>query len=164
MEGAFARIEHHVSEHKDYWEVCSRNGLRSVYGMPGMRGRDPATIQDPDDAQHVFSWSLTETTDPFSNRIEYTYERDPVGEDGPHRWYVIRPKAIRYADYGDWSAPQFLVTITFLYEPRPDAFSSYRAGFEIQTTQRCADRDQHPRPDEPAGGCLPSHLPGRGVG
>jgi hypothetical protein len=33
---------------------------------------------------------------------------------------------------------QFLVSVTFNYEVRPDPFSEYRPGFEIRTTRRCA--------------------------
>jgi RHS repeat-associated protein len=136
-EGNFARISHYLSAQDDYWEVRSRNGLTSLYGHRALRGTDSATVRDPDDPLRVFSWRLTETTDPFGNRIEYLYERDSVAEDGPHRWDQLRLKTIRYANYGSRDAPQFLITVDFVYEPRPDPFSSYRAGFEIRTTQRC---------------------------
>jgi hypothetical protein len=137
-EGMFARIQHRLSGTEDYWEVRNRSGLRSLYGTPGSGLTDPATIRHPDDRSRIFSWSLTQTTDPFGNRIDYLYERDPTAEDGPHRWDQIRLKTIRYADWGPREAPQFLVSVTFLYEARPDPFSSYRAGFEIRTTQRCS--------------------------
>jgi RHS repeat-associated protein len=137
-EGIFARIQHLFSENDDYWEVRSRNGLKSLYGHSGVRGSDSAVVLNPDDPLQVFSWSLTETTDPFGNRIEYLYEREPVREDGPHRWDQIYLKTIRYADYGSRDSPQFLITVDFVYEPRPDPFSNYRAGFEIRTTRRCS--------------------------
>ena len=137
-EGGFARIRHLVSAQDDYWQVRSRDGLTSEYGHPGARGADSATVRAPDDPLRVFSWSLTRTTDPFGNRIDYQYEREPLREDGPHRWDQIYLKNIRYADYGPKEAPRFLVSIDFVYEPRPDPFSQYRAGFEIRTTQRCA--------------------------
>lgn len=136
-EGLFARIKHYVSSADDYWEVRSRNGLRSLYGYPHLRGVNTAVVRDPDNALRVFSWSLTETTDPFGNRIEYIYEREPSPDDGPHHWDQIYLKTIQYADYGPKDAPQYLVTVDFVYDARPDAFSSYRAGFEIRTTRRC---------------------------
>jgi len=40
-------------------------------------------------------------------------------------------------DFGDPANPQFLVAVNFTYEERPDAFSDYRAGFEIRTIRRC---------------------------
>jgi Salmonella virulence plasmid 65kDa B protein len=137
-EGTFARIQHRLSEQDSYWEVRSRNGLTSLYGHRAARGTDSAVVRNPDDTLRGFSWSLTETTDPFGNRIEYLYEREPVAEDGPRRWDQIYLKTIRYADHGPKDAPQFLVTVDFVYDPRSDPFSSYRAGFEIRTTRRCA--------------------------
>ncbi|MGE5445487.1 MAG: SpvB/TcaC N-terminal domain-containing protein, partial [Ignavibacteriales bacterium] len=136
-EGIFARIKHYVSSQDDYWEVRGRNGLKSVYGHPGSRGSDSAVVRDPDNTLKVFSWSLTETSDPFGNRIEYVYEREPSADDGPHHWDQIYLQTIRYADYGTREMPQFLITITFVYDARPDPFSNYRAGFEIRTTRRC---------------------------
>lgn len=136
-EGIFARIQHHLSENDDYWEVCSRNGLKSLYGNPAARSTDSSAVRNPDDTLRVASWSLTRTSDPFGNRVEYLYERDASTEDGPHRWDQIYLKTIRYGDYGSKDAPQFLVTVDFVYDSRPDPFSSYRAGFEIRTTRRC---------------------------
>jgi RHS repeat-associated protein len=136
-EGLFARIAHRVSDQNDYWEVGSRNGLTNLYGHRAARGTDSAVVRNPDDGRQVFSWSLTETTDPFGNRIEYLYERESVVDDGPHRWDQIYLNTIRYADYGPRDAPEFLVTVDFVYAPRPDAFSQYRAGFEVRTTRRC---------------------------
>lgn len=137
-EGLFARITHRFSVHDDYWEVRSRSGLVSLYGSPGARGADAAVVRDPDDPARAFAWSLTATTDTFGNRIEYLYEREAVAEDGPHRWDQIYLKTIRYVDHGPRDSLRFLVTVDFEYEPRPDPFSSYRAGFEIRTTRRCA--------------------------
>jgi RHS repeat-associated protein len=136
-EGLFARIKHQLSEHDDYWEVRSRNGLTSLYGHPAARGTDSAVVRNPDDARQVWSWSLTETSDPFGNRIEYLYEGDAAAEDGSHRSDQIYLKTIRYADYGPRETPQFLITVDFVYDSRPDPFSNYRVGFEIRTTRRC---------------------------
>jgi RHS repeat-associated protein len=136
-EGLFARITHVQSGQDDYWEVRSRNGLTSLYGHPGQIGQDSAVVTNPDDHRRIFSWHLTQTVDPFGNRIEYLYEREPTQEEGPHRWDQIYLKTIRYGDYGSPSAPQFLVTVNFVYESRPDPFSTYKAGFEIRTTRRC---------------------------
>ena len=68
------------------------------------------------------------------------------GEDGPHHWDQLYLKRIRYADYTENGATKFLVSVTFVYEDRPDPFSEYRSGFEIRTRQAVhADRDSHPR-------------------
>jgi RHS repeat-associated protein len=136
-EGLFARIDHYRDAANDYWEVWSKDGLVSVYGTPGLAGHDLATLCDPADRTCVFAWNLTRTTDPFGNRIEYTYQRDAVQADGPHYWDQLYLTQVRYVDYGDAANPQFLVTVNLVYESRPDSFSAYRAGFEIRTVQRC---------------------------
>ncbi|NOT57511.1 MAG: hypothetical protein HOP18_23140 [Deltaproteobacteria bacterium] len=137
-EGLFARIEHRHDSNNDYWEVRSKDGLTSCYGTPGTAGHDPAALADPrpDKRTKVFAWNLTQTVDTFGNRIEYEYERDR-GEDGPHQWDQLYLKQIRYADYQENSQTKFLVSVTFIYEDRPDPFSEYRSGFEIRTRKRC---------------------------
>ena len=138
-EGLFARIEHR-RDAGDYWRVAGRDGVVSVYGMArpsdaGTGWRDPAAVADPDDPGRIFAWRLTRTTDPFGNSVEYAYERDAIAEAGPHRWDQLYLRQIRYAEHGD--PARFLTTVTFHYEPRPDPFSDYRAGFEIRTVRRC---------------------------
>jgi hypothetical protein len=148
-EGLFARILHHHDAGNDYWEVRSKDGLVSFYGSPGVAGQDPAVVADPTNRSRVFAWKLTLTTDPFGNRIEYVYSRDAVQIDGPHRWDQVYLSQIRYVDYGDRAAPQFLVTVKLNYEGRPDPFSEYRAGFEMRTVQRCTtiEVSTHPGAD-----------------
>ena len=134
-EGRFARIEHHhdVGSGQNYWEVHSKDGLVSLYGTPDSAGEDSAAVADPADRTEVFAWKLTRTRDPFGSRIDYEYERDSA-RDGPHDWDQLYLKRIRYADYSD---NDFLVSVTFVYEERPDPCSEYRPGFEIRTRQRC---------------------------
>lgn len=138
-EGLFARIDHHHDVNNDYWEVRSKDGLVSKYGTPNNADSDPATVTDPirTSRPKVFAWKLTQTTDPFGNRIEYEYERD-LDTDGPHKWDQLYLKRVRYADYTEGMATKFLVSVTFEYENRPDAFSEYRSGFEIRTRRRCS--------------------------
>ena len=134
-EGLFARIDHHHSSSDDYWKVRSKDGLVSTYGTPGMRGtNDPAAIGK--DADRKFAWRLTETRDPFGNRIVYTYGADE-GIDDSHVWKQPRLERIEYAEFDDGGQDRFLISVAFEYERRPDPFSDYRAGFEIRTTQRC---------------------------
>jgi RHS repeat-associated protein len=148
-EGLFARVERQLDPASDYWDVRTRDGLVSVYGTPGRRGDDPAAQTPSDDAARIFAWRLTETRDPFGNRIVYEYRHDEGHESG-HRWRQPLLKRIRYADYSDDAGQtRFLVSVTLVYDdepdaghpggrrPRPDPFSDYRAGFEIRTTRRC---------------------------
>jgi RHS repeat-associated protein len=152
-EGLFARIEHRRDAQTDHWEVRSTDGLISVYGTPGLLGRDPGVIRNPQNPAEIFSWSLTETRNPFGNLIRYEYEQD-AGDTTEHVWDQRYLRRIRYADHVDSrGATAFLVFIDFLYEERPDPFSDYRAGFEIRTTRRCtridisthSDRERHVR-------------------
>lgn len=136
-EGLFARITHVKGGAADYWEVRGRDGLMSLYGDSGAVGPDSPVVRSPDDSRRIFSWPLTQTRDPFGNRIDYLYEREAAREDGPHHWDQVYLKAIRYGDYGPADAPQFMVSVDFTYEDRPDPFSAYKAGFEIRTTRRC---------------------------
>jgi hypothetical protein len=154
-EGLFARITHYREGQNDYWEVKSKDGLVSTYGTPGLAGSDPAVVAHPDHRSRIFAWRLTLTTDPFGNRIEYSYDRDAVRTDGPHHWDQLYLSEIRYVDYGDPAHPQFLVKVRFIYDgpmwrpgqsplppkTRPDPFSDYRAGFEIRTVRRCTQID-----------------------
>jgi RHS repeat-associated protein len=144
-EGLFARIDHNsdLDPANDFWEVRTKDGLVSTYGGPDAQDA-LAAIVDPDppgNTPRVFAWHLTRTTDPFGNRIEYLYERDAVRHQPspyPHHWDQLYLSEIWYVDYGDDpDAPQFLVKVKFDYQPRPDPFSDYRAGFEVRTVQRC---------------------------
>jgi RHS repeat-associated protein len=142
-EGLFARILHHRSIKENYWEVRSKDGLVSLYGTPRpdpvpADWSDPSVVQDPEPLKqrHIFAWKLTETRDPFGNRIQYKYMRDS-GEQGAHKWDQPLLNHLHYADYGDQGDTKFLISVTFDYEERTDQFSEYRSGFEIRTTKRC---------------------------
>ena len=148
-EGLFALIERQLDASDDFWEVRSKDGLISIYGTPGRRGDDPAALTDPDHMTHVFAWRLTETRDPFGNRIVYEYRSDEGDADG-HRWRQPLLKRIRYVDYtDDGGRTRYLASVALVYDdesfpgdarpqaPRPDPFSEYNAGFEIRTSRRC---------------------------
>jgi RHS repeat-associated protein len=145
-EGLFARIDHYRDAQDNYWRVGSKDGLVSYYGTPrpvdaAPDWQDPGAITDPLYPSHVFAWKLSQTVDLFGNRIEYVCERDAVRTDGPHHWDQVYLSEIRYADYGDPNAPQFLVSVRFTYEQRQDPFSTYKSGFEIRTVRRCTRID-----------------------
>jgi RHS repeat-associated protein len=129
-EGLFARIEFHRDQQNSFWLVRSKDGSISTYGNPNSFGNDPAAVCDPNNLEHVFAWKLTETRDSFGNRIRYQYERD---EDAG-QVYLSR---IEYVDVPGPDPNRFLVSIDFVYENRPDPFSTHRAGFQLRTTRRC---------------------------
>lgn len=161
-EGLFARIVHHHDGNSNYWRVQSKDGLQSLYGTPDAAGDDPAAVANPHNRQKVFAWKLTETRDPFGNRIRYEYLRD-AGEEGGRAWDRLYLRQIRYANYIDGDGDeQFLISLNFEYEDLPDRydqetprrqrvypFSRYRAGFEIRTRKRCKRirMEVHPEAD-----------------
>ena len=136
-EGLFADIRRSSGGDDDYWKVRSRDGMVSLYGVPGAAGVDPAVIADPSDPTKVFAWRLTGSEDPFGNRVAYEYVRDRQ-TTGVRRWDQLYLSRIDYVDDPTGVTPtRFLVSVSFEYETRPDPFSDYRAGFEIRTTKRC---------------------------
>jgi RHS repeat-associated protein len=154
-EGLFARIEHH-RDNTDHWVVQTKDGLSSVYGTPGpvpeqVSQDSRAVVADPADRTKVFAWRLSETRDLFGNRILYDYIRDNDSERGRNgeQLYLRR---ICYVDLPEQGIDRYFVSVEFLYDndlpapgiaaevapaTRPDAFSDYRAGFEIRTRRRC---------------------------
>ena len=125
--------------------MWTKDGLISFYGTPRPTDaspdwHDPAVVADPANSGKIFAWKLTHTEDSFGNRIEYDYARD-AGHDGPHHWDQVYLTQIRYADYTEQGQTKFLISVTFQYQDRPDAFSEYRSGFEIRTTRRCEQID-----------------------
>jgi RHS repeat-associated protein len=142
-EGLFARIEYHRDADNSHWIVRSKDGLISVYGTPNRSSAAAeqasvlAEITDPANSAHIFSWLLTETQDPFGNRIQYEYERDPNNVN--NEWSQLYLRRIRYIDIENAVVgnESFLISVEFIYTDRPDPFSNYRSGFQIRTTRRC---------------------------
>lgn len=133
-EAGFARIVHVVGAGSDYWDLWTRDGLRSRYGtLPPPNApddwSDPATIRTPDG--NVFAWLLSITSDTFGSRTRYSYRNDDTGN--PQRYLA----AVEYAEYGDLDDPSYAVTVSINYDDsRPDPFSDRRPGFELRTTLR----------------------------
>lgn len=135
-EGLFAKIYHYLDENNDYWEVKTKEGLISYYGTPNSLGNDPAACFDPQDTTKIANWRLSKTVDVFGNVIEYDYRRD-IQETKERNWNQLYLSQIKYIDYGSKAEPNFLVTVELEYKERPDAFSTFRQGFEVRTTERC---------------------------
>ncbi len=103
-EGLFARITRHHDAENDYWEVQSKDGLVSRYGTLRPDGvddwYDPTVVANPDNRSHIFAWKLSQTEDPFGNRIAYRYRRE-LGSAHGQPWEQLYLSEIWYADYGD---------------------------------------------------------------
>jgi RHS repeat-associated protein len=151
-EGLFAKILRHRVHPgaTDYWKVLTKDGLTSLYGTPPPDPRptgwvDPVVIRAPavdnPSAPRIFAWNLSATTDAFGNRIEYLYEQQDKSTERDEQlgrcWNQPLLTSIRYGDYASLTGTEFLVSVDFEYEDRPDPTSGFRAGFEIRSTKRC---------------------------
>jgi RHS repeat-associated protein len=142
-ERAFARIVHHqAADAGDWWEVADTNGMVSRFGTPlPDRGDslDAAAVFDPAAPTRIAAWRITETVDPFGNRVVYRYRGDGLvdpqsGSTPPGGQRYL--SEIRYVEAPE-APDRFFVSVAFEYESRPDASSDHRAGFELRTRLRC---------------------------
>ncbi|MEX1363867.1 MAG: SpvB/TcaC N-terminal domain-containing protein, partial [Nannocystaceae bacterium] len=163
VEAGFARIERWVSttDGGTYWRVLSPDGATALYGQD-----ETGRISDPDDPARVFSWLLQRTEDDLGHITVYEYKAEeaavPQVDEVAERnrtpsagRYLAR---VRYGNAQPFVADDFLFEVVFDYgeyghetgeqvfatptEERPwpvraDAFSSFRAGFDLRTRRLC---------------------------
>lgn len=106
----------------DGWEAQCRDGRRLFFGRSS-----GARVED---SGRIFQWCLERQIDANDNAIDYEYLSDPAT---PAQKYLRRIR---------WGQPSAFFAVVFHYENgRPDATTSYRSGFELQTTLRlsCID-------------------------
>ena len=126
----------------DGWEVREKSGRILHFGQyPNSELPDRSSRQAvPGSAGNfnsTYSWRLDSIEDVSGNLIELLYEEQA---DSPGALYL---KEVRYNLHSTIpagernSSPQH--ALVFVYEPRPDAFSDYRSGFEIRTARRCTE-------------------------
>jgi hypothetical protein len=162
IEGLFARIERWKQKATGavHWQSVTRDNVQSIYGKSAN-----SKISDPEDDTRVFTWLLEESVDDRGNIIVYEYKqenKDNISRSWPQEKnrltnntsYANRYlKRIRYGnikpferndwlfevvfDYGEHDREKPEVGETQTWPPRPDAFSSYRAGFELRTQRLC---------------------------
>lgn len=156
IESQYQKIERWKKNDGDiFWKIVSGNNIASFYG------KDPrAKIADPADAKKIFKWLINFSYDDKGNCIEYIYKPEDTLNVQPHIFeqkhvsgathiantYI---KQVRYGnkkpfDASSNIAPQYFFSIQFDYgennstwPARADAFSDFRAGFEIRTYRRC---------------------------
>jgi RHS repeat-associated protein len=161
IEGLFARIERwtDLGTGLTHWRTISRENATSIYGAS-----HASRIADPDDPSRVFRWLITETYDDRGNVMVYEYKPEDasgVNTALPHEANRERSanrylKRILYGnrrphpaltdqewlfevvfDYGEHDADEPTPRENRDWPMRPDAFSSYRAGFEVRTCRLC---------------------------
>lgn len=164
VEGLFARIERWRNDEsgETHWRSTSRENVTTIYGASS-GGR----VSDPKDSSRVFTWLAERSYDGKGNVLVYEYkaeDRDGVVASlseqnhlaGANRYL----KRIKYGNVlphhpedGDPLPKDWHFQVVFDYgehylaipradedtawPARPDAFSSYRAGFEIRTYRLC---------------------------
>ena len=162
VEGLFARIERweNKATGEMHWQSVSKDNITSLYGKDAT-----SRIADPNDSLRVFKWLLAESYDDKGNVILYEYKqenRDNVDPSLPQEknrlanttGYANRYlKNIKYGNTTPYQRDAWLFQVVFDYGEhdinsptldeisawscRPDAFSSFRAGFEMRTYRLC---------------------------
>lgn len=157
VEQAFSLIERWTrkSDGDMHWRTINKDNITLIYGQSYQ-----ARISDPHNPKKIYSWLLEKQYDGKGNLIIYEYKaEDQAGtqqsfEDQRTATANRYIKRIKYSnqtpfesngdcffelvfDYGehDQNTPSPVETKEWNY--RKDAFSSYRAGFEIRSRRRC---------------------------
>lgn len=160
-EESFARIELwiHAASGDQHWRTTSRENVTRIYGRS-----QSARIADPDAPARIYQWLLEEIHHPHGHLIQYEYKAEDTDNIAPepaeqHRLdgragFTNRYlKRIRYGNGEPYVAGDWRFEVVFDYgehegdTPTPreehpwprraDAFSSYRAGFEIRSYRLC---------------------------
>jgi RHS repeat-associated protein len=162
IEGLFARIErwqNKADAADTFWKSITKDNVTSLYGR-----RSNSRVADPQDNSRIFKWLLCESYDDKGNRIVYEYRAENlenVERSLPHEKNRLIPdvvsanrylKSIQYGnqtphesdwlfqvvfDYGEHDLENPAPEAVGSWRCRPDAFSSYRSGFEIRTYRLC---------------------------
>ncbi len=133
-EGSFAHITFENNEKDSYWKVKNQNGLVSTYGSPNSPENDTSILSNGQNSAQKFAWRITQTTDPLGNKINYSYVDFANSCDG--RYTESHIQQIDYINYIKSGKEEFLVSVQFEYEDRPDITSNFRSGFEIRLSKR----------------------------
>ena len=140
VEGQFRRIIRHGNHPSNYWwEVTSKEGLRSFFGgLPAGGPAADAVLQDPANG-NIFRWALKEVRDTHGNSIVHDYEivSDP-GQEGGLPGVQIYLKEIHYTGFQDALGPysvRFIRDRDIVPAPprRPDPIIDARSGFKMVT-------------------------------
>lgn len=162
IEGLFARIERWQNQDDAtdiFWKSISKDNITSIYGKNA-----ESRIADLKYPSHIFKWLLAETYDDKGNRIVYEYKAenlDGVGQSLPEEQNRLASgaiasnrylKSIKYGnrtprsndwlfqvvfDYGEHDLNTPTPSEVGQWTYRPDAFSSFRSGFDIRTYRLC---------------------------
>ncbi|MCU0682762.1 MAG: hypothetical protein MUF34_11025, partial [Polyangiaceae bacterium] len=126
------------------WLVQSPTGWRYEFGAVAP-GEGPAEAEAANARQagpggQVSRWLLARACDPHGSCVYYDYDADQ-GDRYLADAYYVSPASCAGpspAETRGCSAPfgEYAVRVRFVYEPRPDAFTSYAAGFAVRSSKR----------------------------
>jgi RHS repeat-associated protein len=126
------------------WVVQSKDGTRFDFGLlpgPGASDLDAHTSLEIDDegGTHVFRWMLTRMSDAHGSTVYYRYQRDR-GQLYVADIFYVSPAACGgtpdHARTCTEALSGFGARVHFVYESRPDAFTTYTSGYPITTALR----------------------------
>lgn len=160
IESSFALIEQWTNTTSliSHWKVVTPDNITHIYGAS-----DNGRIYNPQNPQQIFEWLIESSSDSHGNKIIYNYKAGDTVNIEPTMYNASRdftsqryPNSIQYGNYTitEGNAPQeyFAFEVVFDYgqlnkanpdatptewAARPDAFSSYKSGFEIRTARLC---------------------------
>lgn len=142
-----------------YWQIITRDNVTHQYGQT-----EACRIADPARPDRTFEWLLQKSFDDKENSILYHYKPEDASGTSDLAWEQNRACSQKYIekiqygylpggnnnyvyelifDYGEYQLDaldkggQNPHIPTGTWACRPDAFSSYRSGFEIRTRRRC---------------------------
>jgi RHS repeat-associated protein len=125
-----------------FWQIVGSRNERTILGSsPQCR------IADPADPERIWRWLVEEQVDAHGNRTVFDYFGDEQKANrylgrvgyGPYR-DSAGTERLAFAmifDYGERDLAEYGGPPVPRQRPRPDPFSSFRAGFEIRTDRLC---------------------------
>ena len=112
-----------VNDSSSYFKVETKAGLIMEYGHS-------SGAMKPDGRTENISWLVDKVSDTAGNYMQYIYVSDYDGVAGEHLL-----DRIEYTMNDAMSLTTFS-SVEFVYEPRPDTLSGFRAGSEFNRTKR----------------------------
>ena len=111
-----------------WWEVTDRNGITSYYGKSKtMNAVDRGSVLQNGPIAH---WALTETRDPYGNRVLYYY--DVVSSNSGQQIYLSR---INYTAHDSTGDGKYNIEFNLRNSTRNDINISGRYGFKEVTSK-----------------------------
>ncbi|ADD41848.1 SpvB/TcaC N-terminal domain-containing protein [Stackebrandtia nassauensis] len=154
-EDSHIRVEQWTNDEtgRVHWRTRDTSNTLSIYGL---NPDDSTRIFDPEEPGRVFSWLVERQFDTAGNAVFYEYDKedrstlDEWDRNEPFergRGGATAQRYLRNVYYGnseplgpDEAVPEgntWRLRVELEYTARPDAYSTYTAGFEVRTYRLC---------------------------